>query len=176
MSIHRIVRFNLMLVLGIGLYGLLTDEPYWRSNGHYPGLYDYLFWFGLVLNAPSGVTADYLPRLIMSNSSNLELRFVVQYGLWLLLLWPQWKGYDLLVTWCMGPPRRETALRVVAVGVAMIGGIAGYRAWIFGHRLAMESEFMFIDRYFWFVRVAGLAVSGLVILAYGQLAKRRCAL
>jgi len=43
MSIRKIIWLNALLVLGIGIYGILTDEPYWRSVGHFPELYDFLF-------------------------------------------------------------------------------------------------------------------------------------
>ena len=67
MSIPRIVSWNALLVLSIGIYGILTDEPYWRAVGHDPGLYDYFFWLGLVLNGPSGFAADYAAWLITEN-------------------------------------------------------------------------------------------------------------
>jgi hypothetical protein len=102
MSVHKIAQLNALLVLGIGAYGFLTDEPYWRSNGHGPWLYDYLFWCALALNGPSGFAADCASWLITYSSSNAEWRFVVQYGLWLLFLWPQWKGYDAVAAWCIG--------------------------------------------------------------------------
>src|SRR3981081_2028171 len=62
MPIAKIIRWNLALIFVVGLYGLATDEPYWRDNGHGPWLYDYLFWLGLVLNEPSAFAADYLSR------------------------------------------------------------------------------------------------------------------
>jgi hypothetical protein len=173
MSIHRAVRLNLALVLGIGLFGVVTDEPYWRSVGHDPSLYDYLFWFGLALNGPSGVTADYLSWLVTSNNSKYGLEFVVQYVLWLLLLWPQWKGYDVVVVWCIGHPRRKAVLYAAIAGIVVIGGVAAYEGWMYGHR---PRELAFIDRYFWFVRIASVALSGLVILAYAQFRTRSRAL
>jgi len=172
MSIHKIAQLNALLVLSIGVYGLLTDEPYWRSNGHGPWLYDYLFWWGLALNGPSGFAADYASWVVTYDGPNAEWRFVVQYGLWLLLLWPQWKGYDAVAAWCIGHRGRETSLYLATAGITAIGGVAAYEAWIYGHR---PTEF-FIDRYFWFVRIAGVALSGVVILAYSQFAKRSRAL
>ena len=173
MSVHKIAQLNALLVLGIGAYAFLTDEPYWRSNGHGPWLYDYLFWCALALNGPSGFAADCASWLITYSSSNAEWRFVVQYGLWLLFLWPQWKGYDAVAAWCIGHRGRETSLYLATAGITVIGCIAAYEAWIYGHR---PMELVFIDRYFWFVRVAGVALSGMVILAYSQFAKGRRAL
>jgi hypothetical protein len=79
MPITKIIRWNLALIVVVGLYGMVTDEPYWRDNGHGPWLYDYLFWFGLVLNGPSGFAADYLSRL---SSIGTKFRFVIPYVLW----------------------------------------------------------------------------------------------
>jgi hypothetical protein len=174
MSIRKIIRLNALLVLSIGIYGILTDEPYWRAVGHDPGLYDYFFWFGLVLNGPSGFAADYAARLIAENlrlnwqaliQTRDEWQFVVQYALWLLLLWPQWKGYDLLARWYVGRPGRETSLRLAAVAIVLIGCVGAYENWTDGHRIGL----FFIDRYFWVVRSLGLGLSGLVVLSYGQL-------
>ena len=36
MPITKIVRWNLALIVVVGLYGMVTDEPYWRDNGHGP--------------------------------------------------------------------------------------------------------------------------------------------
>lgn len=166
--IGKIVRLNALLILAIGLYGLATDEPYWRANGHGPYLYDYLFWCALALNGPSGFAADYLAWLITSSGSNFQLQFLLQYALWLLLLWPQWKAYAAVVTWCMGHRGREVALYIAVAVIVVVGSYAAYEGWVYGHR---PRELAWIDRYFWFVRMAGLALSGLIILACSQFSK-----
>src|SRR5689334_21108432 len=110
MSIQKIVRLNALLIVSIGIYGFLTDEPYWRAVGHDPGLYDYFFWLALALNGPSGFAADYAAWLATDIDLNWQAlvlaqhdwRFVVQYVFWLAFLWPQWKAYDIVVTWCSG--------------------------------------------------------------------------
>src|SRR5215471_15811520 len=170
MSIRKIIWLNALLALGIGIYGILTDEPHWRSVGHFPELYDVLFWAALALNGPSGFAADYAAWFVVDRS-NLDWplvvqhkddwQFVVQYGLWLFLLWPQWKGYDAVAGWCIGYRSRETSLYLAALGITVIGCAAAYEAWIYGHR---PSEVGFIDRFFWFVRIAGIALSGIIIL------------
>ena len=53
MQINKIIRWNLGLIISIGVYGIITDEPYWKEVGHLPNLYDYLFWFATALNGPS---------------------------------------------------------------------------------------------------------------------------
>jgi hypothetical protein len=55
----------------------------------------------------------------------------------------------------------------------LIGFVGAYEAWNYGHR---PRELAFIDKYFLFVRVAGVALSGLVILGYSQFRKRDRAL
>jgi len=181
MSIRRIIWLNALLVLGIGIYGVVTDEPYWRSVGHGPWLYDYLFWCALALNGPSGFAADYAAWFVVDRFNvNWQLvvqheddwRFMVQYGLWLFLLWPQWKGYHAVAAWCIAHRGREILLYLAVVAITVIGCAAAYEAWIYGHR---PSEF-FIDRFFWFVRIAGVALSGIIILAYSQFVKRGRAL
>ena len=172
MSIRNIVRLNSLLVAGIFIYGIGTDEPYFRAVGHTPCLFDYLFWFALVVNGPSGFIADYVSHTIVS-ASHFEWQFAIQYGLWLLFLWPQWKCYDVVVRWCVGDRRRETVLYVAIASITLIGLVGAHEAWIYGHR---PRELAFIDRYFWFVRVAGIALSGLVILGYSQFRKRDPAL
>lgn len=160
----KIIRWNLALIVVVGLYGMVTDEPYWRDNGHGPWLYDYLFWLGLVLNGPSGFAADYLSRL---SSSGTEVRFVIQYVLWCLLLWPQWKLYHAVAMWCRESRRRQMALYSLALLLALSGTAGAYEAWLIGHR---PSD-LFIDKYFWFVRIAGIAFAGIVLLVYVYLFK-----
>jgi len=55
MLIAKFIRVNLALIVVVGFYGTVIDEPYWRDVGHGPWLYDYLFWFALILNGPVGV-------------------------------------------------------------------------------------------------------------------------
>jgi hypothetical protein len=43
MPIRNIVQLNGLLVVGIFMYGIGTDEPYFRAVGHTPWLFDYLF-------------------------------------------------------------------------------------------------------------------------------------
>jgi hypothetical protein len=166
-SLGRIIRWNLALIIVVGWYGLMTDEPYWRETGHGPWLYDYLFWLGLVFNGPSGFAADYLSWLVVDDA---EGRFVVQYVLWGLLLWPQWRGYHALAGWCRASRPREMLLYSVALLLTVAGWAAAYQAWRFGHRPSGDG---FIDKYFWFVRVAGIACAGLVLLAYAHFAVRQ---
>ena len=78
MSIRKIIWLNALLALGIGIYGILTDEPYWRSVGHFPELYDFLFWAALALNGPSGFAADYAAWFVVDRS-NLDWPLVVQH-------------------------------------------------------------------------------------------------
>jgi hypothetical protein len=159
MPIARIIRWNVALIVAVGFYGLATNEPYWRDTGHGPWLYDYLFWFGLALDGPSGFAADYLSQL---NSTSTEVRFVIQYVLWCLLLWPQWKLYHAIAMWSRESRRRQMALYSLALLVTVAGGAAAYKAWVYGHR---PSD-LFIDKYFWFVRIGRIACSGVVLLIY----------
>lgn len=36
MPIAKVIRWNLALIVVAGLYGMVTNEPYWRDNGHGP--------------------------------------------------------------------------------------------------------------------------------------------
>lgn len=176
MSIRKIVWLNALLISSVGVFGVLTDEPYWRAVGHSPGPYDYLFWLALALNGPSGVAADFAAWLATDNLhlrwqstflAEHEWRFAAQYALWLLFLWPQWKAYDIFVGWCVGHPHRQTSLCLVALSTTLIGCVVAYQAWSPGHRVGLA----FIDPYFWVVRAVALGLSGLVILAYGHFVK-----
>jgi hypothetical protein len=157
MPIAKVIRLNLALIVLVCLYGLVTDEPYWRAVGHGPWLYDYLFWFGLLLNGPSGFAADYLSWLVVDDA---EPRFVIQFALWGALLWPQWKLYHVLALWCRKGSSREILLYSLAILLVVAGAAGAYQAWWVGHR---PSEF-FIDKYFWFVRLTGVGCSGLALL------------
>ncbi|PJG51010.1 hypothetical protein CVM73_33010 [Bradyrhizobium forestalis] len=178
MSIRKIILLNALLVASVGIFGVLTDEPYWRAVGHVPWLYDYFFWLALALNGPSGFLADYAAWLAIDSFhlhrqmrvlAEHEWQFAIQYALWLLLLWPQWKAYDILVRWCAGRSYRETTLRVAAFSIVLIGCVFAYASWTPSHRIGL----FFIDRYFWVVRALGLGLSGIVVLLYSQLARVR---
>jgi hypothetical protein len=54
------------------------------------------------------------------------------------------------------------ALYSLALLVAVTGSVGAYQAWVYGHR---PSD-LFIDRHFWFVRIGGIACSGVVLLIY----------
>jgi hypothetical protein len=174
MLIRRIISLNALLIVGVGIFGVLTDEPYWRAVGHTPSLYDYLFWLALALNGPSGLAADLGARHITDNFrlpflAGHEWRFIIQYALWLLFIWPQWKAYDLSVRWCVGHPFRKILLYLAASGAVLIGCIEAYEAWEPSQRVGL----VFIDRYYWTVRIAGLGLAGLVVVLYAQLLKNR---
>lgn len=173
LSFRTIVLSNFVFVLGICLYGYLSDEPYWREVGHGPKLYDYLLWAGLVLNGPSGFIADHLSELIPPNIYDYGQHFLVEYGLWLLLLWPQWKGYDLVASWCMGHRRREMALYVAIAGITAIGCVVTYESRFATYEIWHP---LHPDRIFLITRVVATGLSGLVILAYIRFRKRAGAL
>jgi hypothetical protein len=103
-----------MLVLSVGFYGAVTNEQYFRAVGHWPWLYDYLFWIALTVNGLSGLIADYLSRLYKPAYHPLEWQYLAQYLLWLLLLPPQWRLYRIVSTWCSGEAGRKAILYVVA--------------------------------------------------------------
>jgi hypothetical protein len=164
-SLRTTVLSNFVFVLGICIYGFLTDEDYWRMVGHSPNLYNYLLWAGLALNGPSGFVADHLATLI--SSKNYDPDWLIEYGLWLLLLWPQWRGYDHAAKWCLGDRRRATVLYVVIGAITAIGCAATFRD---------QARYLYPDSVFLVDRVAAIAVAGFVVLAYIQFQKRDGAL
>lgn len=159
MAIHKIIRLNLGFIIALGIYGFVTDEPYWRDVGHAPWLYDYLFWFGLFLNGPSGFAAEYLSWLL---HVHVDWRFLAQYGFWCLLLWLQWRAYHAAAVWSLGSARRTAILSAAALIIMAAAGYGAHEAWVYGQR-PMEIVF---DRYFWFVRIAGIASAGLMMIGY----------
>src|SRR5262245_13348060 len=177
MQINKIIWWNLGLIISIGVYGALTDEPYWREFGHDPNLYDYLFWFATALNGPSSVAADYLSWLAGTHARFIhwewqaEARFMIQYVLWCLLLWPQWKLYEFVANFSLQNRQRRVVLSLFALLFILAGGIATHKAWLFGHWEAANSD-LFINKYFWFWRIGGLACSGLVFSVYAYLTMR----
>ncbi|WP_394834992.1 hypothetical protein LVJ94_51680 [Pendulispora rubella] len=159
MRLRLLIQINVAYVLAVGIYGIVIDEPYWRDVGHGPEVYDGLFWLGLLLNGPSGLLADWLSWLFVGRS---EAHFVFQYLFWSVLVWVQWRLYFLAASWSSNRAGRPQLLNLFAVALAMLGAVAARKAWLFGHR---PSGDFFIDRYFWFVRVVGVACSGLVLVA-----------
>jgi hypothetical protein len=157
--LNKIVLLNIAVVFGIGLYGFLTDEPYWRSAGHGPWLYNYLLWSGLALNGPAGFTAGQLFALPYRGDYFLE------YALWVALLWPQWKAYGILAKWCARDWRREIALYLAIAGITAIGCFMTYMD---------QRRYLHPSDTFLAFRIAATALGGVVISAYILLRKKLC--
>lgn len=156
MTLRRMIKLNLLLVFLVGLYGLATDEPYWREVGHGPWVYDYLFWVALALNGPSGFLAHW---------SSLKLGlydipgFLAQYGFWLALLGIQWVLYFRLARWSAVARVRRIFVYGVSLCLFLTGCAAIIQIWQVNlERHAIEDHH--IDVYFWPVRVGGLVLAG----------------
>jgi hypothetical protein len=161
-----IVIVNIVLVLAIGVYGERIDEPLSREIGHGESLYDYLWWSGLAINGPSGYAALSLSSILVPGAGDLELRYWAQYGLWLLLLTPQWAGYHCAAVWCYGHRRREIALRITSVSIILLGCLAAYKLWTLCKDLG---EFSNLEHcYSSFFAMAGFPLSGFIIMAYSR--------
>ncbi len=89
---------------------------------------------------------------------------LIQYGLWCLLIWPQWKLYDLLINWQQKNKVRQITFRVLVLLIMFVGVAAAYEAWLLDHQ-PNESP---MAQYFLFVRVIGLTCSALVLIAYAH--------
>lgn len=169
MSYRAIVSFSAALILAVCLYGYLTDEPYWREIGHSPDLYDFLLWAALVMNGPAGFIANRIAEFVPSNIYNDNQHFLVEFGFWLLLLWPQWKSYDLLAQWCMGDRQRATTLYIAIASIAAIACVVAYKTYFAPEEILHP---LYIDRIFPIARVVALAFSGLVIISYIEMRQR----
>jgi hypothetical protein len=156
MSLRRLVGLNAALVISVCMLGLLTDEPYWRSVGHGPWMYDYLFWCALALNGPSGLLADWLSFALRLEDN---VRFAAQYGLWELFLVPQWYAYAALARWAAGTPTRSRTLYATSAVLFVIGCVGSVHVW-FVNRGPTE---YFVDIFFWPVRIAGAALAGVCV-------------
>jgi hypothetical protein len=172
MQINKIIWWNLGLIVSIAVYGIITDEPYWKAVGHDPNLYDYFFWFATALNGPSSFAAHYLSWLtgrFIHREWWADVQFIIQYVLWCLLLWPQWKLYEFVANFSLQNRQRRVVLCLFVLLFTVAGGIASYEAWVFGHRDVGD---FFIDKYSEFVRIGGVACSGLVFSVYAYLTMR----
>jgi hypothetical protein len=166
MQINKIIWWNLGLIVSIAVYGIITDEPYWKAVGHDPNLYDYFFWFATALNGPSSFAADHLSWLTGPYD---DVRIIIHYVFWCLLLWPQWKLYEFLANFSLQSRQRRIVLCLFVLLFVLAGGIASYEAWVFGHRDVGD---FFIDKYSEFVRIGGVACSGLVFSVCAYLTMR----
>jgi hypothetical protein len=153
MPYRRLIALNLALVAAVGIFGLVTDEPYWRSNGHDPRVYDYLFWFALALNGPSGFVADWLSWAL---GLEMDVHFFAQYVLWMALLAVQWFAYVRLSKWAAPSRARRRGVCVAAGFLALVGCVIAASVWA----TTQPSTEYFVDVWFWPVRIAALALSG----------------
>ena len=160
MRMSTLQRINIGLILCVGLYGLLTDEPYWRSMGHSTNVYDVLFWAALIPNGPAGFLADWLAWKIGLAD---DTRHLTQYLLWSALAMLQWWAYLQLARWAA---RLTQRVRTVAT-LSLIWLACGI-AWA-GYALnaalgAAKTADCFIDVSFWPVRIGSTALAGLWVL------------
>lgn len=160
MRMRTLHRINLGLILCVGLYGLLTDEPYWRSLGHGTNVYDVLFWAALIPNGPAGFLADWLAWKVGLTD---DTRHLTLYLLWGALAALQWWAYLQLAQWAARSYRRARTVAILSLiwlgcGVAW----AGYAldAALGGAKTADY----FIDVSFWPVRIGASALAGLWVL------------
>lgn len=153
MSVRRLIALNLALVAAVFVFGLATDEPYWRALGHGPWAYDYLFWVAMALNGPSGFLAD---RISCALGFDLSLRFFAQYAFWMLLLMLQWIAYVRFGEWAASDPARLNRVRWVAASWVLIGCVLA----AYVRAVTADSTESFVDVYFWPVRIIGIALSG----------------
>ena len=121
MQINKIIWWNLGLIVSIAVYGIITDEPYWKAVGHDPNLYDYFFWSAL--NGPSSFAADHLSWLTGPYD---DVRIIIHYVFWCLLLWPQWKLYEFLANFSLQSRQRRLVLCLFVLLFVLAGGIASY--------------------------------------------------
>jgi hypothetical protein len=78
MQLRKLIFLNIAFVLALFLYGLATDEPYWRDNGHGPWLYDYFLWALFLANGLAGACADPIAFLL---GGGYDTRFLVSAAL-----------------------------------------------------------------------------------------------
>jgi hypothetical protein len=165
----NIVRYNRFAICGLAIYGLATDEPYWRQNGHGPNLFDYCFWTLLALNGPSGLIADFGPRYL-PGASQIEWHFVMQYSLWCVLVGPQWMAYRAFKAWSTQGRWHMNGFWAITLGLVSIGAISAYMASVAAiNRVATN---VFWIPYYWEVRYSSIACAGLVLLAYQAICKK----
>ncbi len=170
MTVRLINKFNICLVTIVGIYGLGTDEPYWREVGHGPWTYDYLFWLALAFNGPSGFLADWT---VFKLGLYLDSGFLVQYCLWLVLLCVQWVLYVCLAEWSAVTRTRRLLVYGLSLCLFLGGCAAIVQVWQINlERLAIEDHH--INVYFWPVRIGGLALAGfwVSLLTYLSTKKR----
>lgn len=169
MTPRRIIKLNMFLVLLAGLYGLVTDEPYWREVGHGPWAYDYLFWLAMAPNGPSGFLADWSSWKF---GLYTDFRYLAQYGLWLVLLCIQWALYQRLAKWSAVTQTRRFLIYGMSLVLILAGCAAIAHIWQTNLRRDVIEEH--IDIYFWPVRIGGLVLAGLWVslLTYYHARKR----
>src|SRR5579872_5018411 len=114
----KIVLFNAALILALGVYGIFTFElldPRGHAQNFYDDLYYYLSQPVLILNGPSGFIAETISDAFPVSEWLDYKRISYEYGLWLLLLWPQWGLYDNLAKWCSESPVLRTVLYLAII-------------------------------------------------------------
>ena len=178
---HKVVLINTLLVLGVGLYGFVTDEFYFRAGGHWTWLYNYLFGIALALNAPSTILSEQLAGKLFwflyhqSVTGPIFGRpplrvgyylwpYLAQYGFWLLSLRMQWRSYLAIAAWCRTKRARRVALFVIVGCVTALGCFAAYEEW--KHVDPIWHGACCTDRYGSLLRYACLTLTGVFFLTF----------
>lgn len=174
MPLRRIVQTNCIIVFAVGIFGFVSDQPYWKEVGTVPWISDYLYWFALLLNGASGFISAYLSAYITDvfqdviNRSGLtqvfDFRFTLQYTLWLLSIYPQWFIYERLADWAMGTPQRIAPLYVAAFALAAGGCGLAARSLMWNISYSEESG-LFVNLYEGPVLILAAAISDLWVVA-----------
>jgi hypothetical protein len=165
MTLRRIIKLNALLVTLVGVYGLVTDEPYWREVGHGPWTYDYLFWIALVLNGPSGYLADWSSWKL---GLYMDSGFLAQYAFWLMLLAVQWVLYANLARWAAVTRTRRFFIYGVSLALFLTGCATIAHIWQLNLKRDAIDEH--INVFFWPAGIGGLMLAGLWVslLTFGQ--------
>lgn len=161
MSLRFVITLNCALVLAVGLFGLFSDQPYWRAVGTAPWLYDYANWLVLLCNGLSGFLSAFLTMHLIDD---FDWSYILQYILWLAFLPLQWFIYWRLADWASGTSRRAILICVAAVALAAGGGILAARTLIWNMSYDQEMG-GFLDVYSGPVFIFAAAISGLWVVA-----------
>lgn len=181
-TLRRIIKGNMVLVLVVGLFGLITDQDLTQAMGARPWLYDYLYWGVLLLNGTSHYVGLYLESFIFDSARGIirsldwlidsgRFNFILFYIVWLALVPLQWWLYWRLAGWASTSPRRFAIICTLAFLSTIVGSFYAWH-WLEWLKEYRETMGLFVDMYHYPRLIVSASISGLWVVTLIKIKRR----
>ncbi|UOY18878.1 hypothetical protein K8O67_02375 [Leptospira borgpetersenii] len=88
---------NFIIILLLGFWGIMSDEPYFRAVGHDLNSFDVVNWFVILITGPASLIAYTLSYGVVyivfgrHSTESIDFAFICYYTIWSILSIFHWK-------------------------------------------------------------------------------------